>query len=87
MPAKPRDYRTIARFSGRHSRAYLETHGDRLASFLAGLGAGDESMLKSQLANLAEVLELLDSAELIASVKDSTLRVAFRIYPAKDLLK
>ena len=31
---------TLAKFSGTHTRAYLQTHGDKLAKFLAEIGAG-----------------------------------------------
>jgi hypothetical protein len=87
VPAKQPGYRTLARFSGTGSRAYLREHGDRLAKFLAELGAGDEPTLKGHVAGVAEVLELIDSADLIVRAEENGLRIAVRVNAAKPLKK
>jgi hypothetical protein len=86
-PEKREGYRTIARFSGTRSRAYLQEHGAKLAKFLADLGAGDEATLKSHVAGLADVLELIDSADLIVRPEENGLRIAIRVNTAKPLKK
>jgi hypothetical protein len=87
VPAKQPAYRTLARFSGSGSRAYLQEHGAKLAKFLADLGAGDEATLKGHVAGLADVLELIDSADLIVRPEENGLRIAVRVNTAKPLKK
>ncbi|HVL11357.1 MAG TPA: hypothetical protein VM529_02245 [Gemmata sp.] len=77
--------RTLARFSGTRSREYLRANGEKLAQFLHDLGAGGEAELKLQIDGIADVLELIDAAELVARARDDSLRVAVRVTPAKPL--
>jgi hypothetical protein len=84
---KAEDDRTLARFSGTRSRDYLRANGAKLAKFLHQLGAGDEDMIRGQIADIADVLELLESAEVVARAREDTLRIALRINTAKPLKK
>jgi hypothetical protein len=87
VPAKQPAYRTFARFSGTGARAYLQEHGAKLAKFLAELGAADEATLKGHIAAVAEVLELIDSADLIVRPEENGLRISVRFNTAKPLKK
>ncbi|HSQ55823.1 MAG TPA: hypothetical protein VLM40_08750 [Gemmata sp.] len=80
-------HRTLARFSGIESRTYLQMHGEKLASFLHEIGAGEEPAIRGQLATISDVLELFDSGEIIARGDEHSLRIALRIRPAKPLKK
>jgi hypothetical protein len=63
----------------------LQTHGAKLAAFIAGLTAAEESEIRDQIAALADLLELIDSADLIARADDNSLRVALRVTTARPL--
>jgi hypothetical protein len=76
---------TLARFSGAQSRDYLRTHGDRLSGFLAGAGVGDEKSLRQHIEGLAAVLELVDSAELVARDVESGVKLSVKVKAAKPL--
>lgn len=84
-PPLAKGSRTVARLSGTASRAYLLAHGPQLAKFLADLGVGPEKTLVEQLANLADVLELIDSARIVLRGDDSGLTIAAHIVFAKPL--
>ncbi|WP_439627136.1 hypothetical protein [Gemmata sp.] len=77
----------LARFSGTHTRAYLVAHGDRLAKFLADLGAGDETALRAYAAGAAEVLELIDTIDLTRRDLENGLKLTVRVKPTKPLKK
>ncbi len=79
---------TLARLSGARAREYLLTHGPKLAKFLADVGAaGDEPKTRETLDALAGVLELIDTAEVVARPAESGLQIAVRVKPAKPLKK
>jgi hypothetical protein len=83
----PTGYTTIARFSGIQSRIYLTAHGSHLAKILADIGVGPEKTLREQLDSLASVLELIESADVIARGDNNCLRLGVRINPTKPLKK
>jgi hypothetical protein len=79
---------TLATFSGPRTREYLLTHGPKLAKFLADLGAfTDEQKTRETLATVADVLELIDTAHVVADYNENGLRIALRVKPAKSLKK
>jgi hypothetical protein len=80
-------YTTLARFSGTLTRSYLVTHGSHLAKMLADFGVGPEKKLREQLDALASVLELIDSADVIARGDDNGIRIGVRINLTKPLKK
>jgi hypothetical protein len=86
-PALPRETSTLAKLNGTQMRAYLQTHGAKLAKFLADIGIGNEKGLAEHIANLADVLELVDSAEVILRSDEKGLQIAVRVNPAKPLKK
>ena len=56
--------RTLARLSGTAARAYLQTHGARLAQFLSEMGmVSDPKATRETIETLAATLELIDSVE------------------------
>lgn len=77
----------LARFSGTHTRAYLVTHGDKLAKFLGELGAGDESTLRAYATTATEVLELIDTIDLTRRDLENGLKVSVRVKPTKPFKK
>ena len=83
--AKGDGRRTLARFSGTRAREYLQAHGAKVAKLLSDIGLGEEAEVKKQLAEFADVLELIDSADLTARADETTLRVALRVTLAKPL--
>jgi hypothetical protein len=85
--ARPNDYATVARLSGSACRAYLLTHGPLLAKFLAQLDAGNEQELTGHIKTIADVLELIDSADVIVRGDDTCLRIAVRVKSTKPLKK
>jgi hypothetical protein len=78
-------YSTIARFSGKQTRAYLLANGSQLAKILAEFGVGAELTLREQLDSLATVLELIESADLIVRGNDRGIRLGVRIDLTKPL--
>jgi hypothetical protein len=86
-PSTARETSTLAKLNGTQTRAYLQTHGAKLAKFLADVGIGDEKGLAEHIANLADVLELVDSAEVILRSDEKGLQIAVRINTAKSLKK
>jgi hypothetical protein len=74
-----------ARFSGEAARAYLKSHGSKLAAFLASKGAGEEGKLQKHIDQLAAVLELVDRIELVTRGSDTGLRLALRAKLVKPL--
>jgi hypothetical protein len=89
VPGAPRnkDVTTLAKLNGVQTRLYLETHGAKLVKFLADAGAGDEKKLREHVEVLQAVLELIDSADVIARPGEKTLQLAVRINPARPLKK
>jgi hypothetical protein len=86
-PARPNDYATVARLSGTACRAYLQNHGAQVAKFLAQFGAGAEAELAAQIKTLADVLEWVESADVIVRGNTNQLRIALRVTPTKPLQK
>jgi hypothetical protein len=88
-PGAPRkkDITTLAKLNGVQTRTYLKTHGAKLAKFLADVGVGDEKKLREHIDTLESVLELIDSAEVIARPGEKTLQLAVRINTARPLKK
>jgi hypothetical protein len=87
-PERGRAERTIARFSGTGSRAYLQTHGPRLARFLTEMGiVRDEKPTREMIDMLAAALELIESAELVIRPDENGLQIALKIKPARPLKK
>jgi len=84
-PAK--GYTTLARISGTHSRAYLQTHGGKLAKFLSQIGIGEEKNLHGHIESVAAVLELVDSVDLIRRDIENGLKLELRLKPTKPLKK
>lgn len=82
-----KDYATLARISGTETRAYLQTHGEKLAKFLAEIGMGDEKSITGQIEGVAAVLELVDSVELTRRDIENGLKLSVRVKPAKPLKK
>ncbi len=79
---------TLAVFSGPRTREYLRAHGPKLAKFLSEMGAvGDEKKTREILEALADVLELIDSADVITRPDENGLRIAVRIKPTLPLKK
>ena len=79
---------TLAKFSGTRTREYLQMHGPRLAKFLSEMGTvGDEKKTREMLETLADVLELIDSVEVITRPDENGLRIAVRIKPIMPLKK
>jgi hypothetical protein len=76
---------TVATFSGGRAREYLRAHGPKLAAFLAGLGGDDEKKVRGDLETIAEMLELVDSADLTLRDLDDGLKLVLRVKPAKPL--
>jgi hypothetical protein len=76
---------TLATFSGARSRDYLRTHGEKLSRFLAGIGVGDEKSLREHIAGLAAVLELVDSAELVARDVENGVKLSVKVKTTKAL--
>lgn len=75
----------LARVSGVRSRAYLQAHGEKLATFLSGLGLGDAGQLRGHAVGLSAVLELIDTAELTARDIENGVRLSLRVTPTKPL--
>jgi hypothetical protein len=80
-------FTTLARFSGTQTRTYLIAHASQAAKILADFGVGPEKALREQLDALASVLELIESADLIARGDDNGIRLGVRINLAKPLKK
>lgn len=81
-------HKTLARLSGTAARAYLQTHGEKLAKFLAHVGvAADEQKTRALFDTLAQALELIDSAELITRPDENGLQLAVKVKPARPLKK
>jgi hypothetical protein len=81
-------HQTLARLSGPALRGYLQTHGERLAKFLADMHvAADEKQTRELFDTVASALELIDSAELISRPDESGLQLAVKVKPAKPLKK
>jgi hypothetical protein len=89
VPGAPRakDVTTLAKLNGVQTRLYLETHGAKLAKFLAEVGVGEEKKLREHIDTLHAVMELIDSADVIARPGEKTLQLAVRINPARPLKK
>jgi hypothetical protein len=78
--------RLLGRLSGTRVRHYLQTNGQKLSRFLVEIGATkDEAKTRETLAALATVLELVESAELIARPDQNGLRLTVKVKPAKPL--
>jgi len=85
--ALPKGDITLATLSGIRTREYLQTHGAKLAAILAELGVGEAKAVRTHLEDIAGVLELIDTATVIARPTENGLRIAVRVKPAKPLLK
>lgn len=85
-PAVPGEA-VLARFSATATRDYLQTHGGKLAAFLAGFGAGDEKELRGLFDQFGVVLEPLDRVELVARGDATGLRLSLRAKFVKSLKK
>jgi hypothetical protein len=83
----PKDYATLAKFSGVQTRAYLQTHGEKLAEFLSKILTNDEKATREHIQSLTAVLELVDSVELTHRDIENGLKLAVRVKPAKPLKK
>ena len=75
----------LLRISGTAIRAYLQTHREPFAKFLATNGRGEEKDLIRQFEQAATVLELLDRIELAARGDDTGVRLVARLRLAKPL--
>ena len=73
------------RFSGAAMRAYLKSHGQKLATFLSSTGAGDVNELRKHIDQFAAVLELVDRVEAVAHGSDTGIRLALRVKLVKPL--
>jgi hypothetical protein len=73
------------RFSGVAARAYLKSHGPKLAAFLSIKGAGEERELRKHVDQLAAVLELVERIEVVTRGSETGLRLAVRAKLAKPL--
>lgn len=85
QPAKNHD--TLARLNAKQTRAYLLTHGDQLAKFLSVIGLGDEKELRELVTSATEVLELVETADVILRSGEKRVQLAVRITPAKPFKK
>ncbi len=83
----PKGHTTLAKFNGTETRAYLQTHGAKLAKFLSDLGVGDEKTFRGHIESIAAVLELVDSVDIITRPDENGLQIAVRINTAKPLKK
>ena len=79
-------HKTLARLSGPAARAYLQTHGEKLAKFLVEMRiVTDELKTRALFDTLAFALELIDSAELMTRPDENGLQLAVKIKPARPL--
>jgi hypothetical protein len=80
--------RTLARLSGVAARAYLQTHGARLAEFLIEMGiVADAKATRETIDTLAAAFELIDSVQLVTRPDENGLQIALLIKPARPLKK
>ena len=79
------DYSTFGEVKWSAVPSYLLANAPHLAKFLADLSAGSEIALREQLEALASVLELIESAEVIARGDDNGIRLGIRVKMAKPL--
>jgi len=80
-------YTTLAKFSGTATRSYLQTHGDKLAKFLAEIGAGDEKSLRGHVEGVVAALELVDAVDLIHRDIENGMKLSVRVKTTRPLKK
>ncbi|MCE9567272.1 MAG: hypothetical protein K8U57_35165 [Planctomycetes bacterium] len=80
-------YTLLAKVSGTETRKYLQTHGDKLAKFLAEIGTGDAKTLQGHIEGIVAGLELVDTVDLIHRDIENGMKLSVRVKTTKPLKK